>query len=101
MSINTKTRLTILASVVALAFAAPAAFAQTGTTDKKGIHTEAGGTPDAPAPRHTEKVMKKKVASKSAAAPDAGKTDKKGIHTDPGGTPDAPAARHSPEVMKK
>ena len=33
MSINTKTRLTILASVIALAFAAPAAFAQGGTTD--------------------------------------------------------------------
>ena len=60
MSINTKIRLTILASALALAAATPAAFAQgAGTTDKKGIHTDAGGTPDAPAARHTPEVMKK------------------------------------------
>jgi hypothetical protein len=101
MSINTKTRLTILASVVALAFAAPAAFAQgAGTTDKKGIHTDAGGTPDAPAATHTDKVMKKKDTS-GTAAPVTGTTDKKGIHTDAAGTPDAPAARHTEKVMNK
>ena len=60
MFINTKIRLTIPASALALAAAAPAAFAQgAGTTDKSGIHTDAGGTPDAPAGRHTHGVMQK------------------------------------------
>ncbi len=31
----------------------------TGTTDKKGFHTDPGGTPDAPAARHSPEVMKK------------------------------------------
>ena len=99
MSINTKMRLTILASALALAAAAPAAFAQSAGTTYRGIHTDPGGTPDAPAGRHTQQVMQKQVASYSVA-PDTG-TWYKGIHTDPGGTPDAPAGRHTQEVMQK
>lgn len=98
MSINTKIRLTILASVVALAAAAPAAFADSGTT-YRGIHTDPGGTPDAPAARHTEQVMQKQVASVGVAL-DSG-TTYRGIHTDAGGTADAPAGRHTQEVMQK
>lgn len=99
MSINTKIRLTILASAFALAAAAPAAFAQGSGTWFQGIHTDAGGTSDAPAGRHTQEVMQKKVAS-FAAAPDSG-TWFQGIHTDPGGAADAPAGRHSQDLMLK
>ena len=99
MSINTKIRLTILASVVALAAAAPAAFAQGAGTWYQGIHTDAGGTPDAPAARHTEQVMKEKLTA-YGAVPDTG-TTYRGIHNDPGGTADAPAGRHTQSVMQK
>ncbi len=98
MSVNTKIRLTLLASVVALAAAAPAAFADSGTW-YQGIHTDPGGTPDAPAARHTEQVMKEKLTA-VGAVPDNGKWYQ-GIHTDPGGTADAPAGRHTPDVMQK
>ena len=98
MSINTKMRLTVLASALVLAAAAPAAFADSGTW-YQGIHTDPGGTPDAPAARHTEQVMKEKLTA-VGAVPDSG-TTYRGIHTDPGGTADAPAARHTPEVMQK
>ena len=60
MAINTKIRLTILASALALAAAAPAAFAQgAGTTDKNGFHTDAGGSAGSPPARHSPEVMKK------------------------------------------
>ena len=98
MSINTKIRFTILTSALALAAAAPAAFADSGTW-YHGFHTDAGGTPDAPAARHTQQVMNKKVASGSAPA-DTG-TWNRGFHTDPNGTPDAPAGQHTLEVMQK
>ena len=98
MSVNSKIRFTILASAVALAAAAPAAFADSGTW-YQGIHTDPGGTPDAPAARHTEQVMKEKLSA-VGAVPDGG-TTYRGIHTDPGGTADAPAGRHAPDVMQK
>ncbi len=96
MTFSTKIRLGFLASAVALAFAAPSAFAQAGKT-VGGLHTDPGGTPDSPAAVHTEQVMKKKSSS---VALDTGRTVG-GIHTDPGGTPDAPAAIHTEQVMKK
>ena len=92
MSINTKIRLTVLASALALAAAAPAAFAQgAGTTDKQGFHTDPPtGSADAPPARHSKKVMEKKIVP-SKVAPDTGTTDKKGFHTDPStGSADAP-----------
>ena len=98
MSINTKMRFTLLASALALAAASPVAFADSGTW-YKGIHTDPGGTPDAPAGRHTPEVMNKKVASGGATV-DMGSWYQ-GIHTDPGGSVDAPAGRHSQEVMQK
>ncbi len=97
MSINTKMRLTILASAFALAAVAPTAFADSGTW-YQGIHTDPGGTPDAPAGRHSQELMQKKVAP-IAAAPDSG-TWFQGVHTDPGGTADAPAGRHAQQVMQ-
>ena len=99
MSINTKIRLTILASAITLAAAAPAAFAQASGTWYQGIHTDPGGTADAPAGRHSQEVMQKQIAP-LAVAPDTG-TWYQGFHTDPGGTADAPAARHAESVMQK
>ncbi len=97
MSINSKIRLTIIASAVALAAAAPSAFAQAAGTWQGGIHTDAGGTPDAPAASHTKYVMQEKVAGVSTAVNTG--TWQGGFHTDPGGSPDAPAARHTKQVM--
>ncbi len=96
MTISTKIQRGFLATAVALAFAAPSAFADTGKT-VRGIHTDQGGSPDSPAASHSEQVMKKKS---TAVAPDSGKTVG-GMHTDAGGTPDAPAAIHTERVMKK
>ena len=98
MSSKKSIRFTILASALALAAAAPAAFADSGTW-YKGIHTDTGGTPDAPAARHTEQVMQEKLTP-VGAVPDGG-TIYRGIHTDPGGTADAPAGRHTQAVMQK
>jgi hypothetical protein len=125
MTFNSKIRLGFLASAVALAFAAPSAFANGDRTARNiltdpgstsgapaairteqvktrkaatsGLHTDPGGTPDAPAAVHTEQVMQKKSGS---LAPDSGRTVA-GLHTDAGGTPDAPAAIHTEQVMKK
>ena len=99
MAINTKIRLTLLASVVALAAAAPSAFADYGTW-QSGFHTDPGGTPDAPAARHSKQVMDKKIAPSSVAAVNTGSW-LGSFHTDPGGTADAPAALHAKEVMAK
>lgn len=96
MTFSTKIRLGFLASAVALAFAAPSAFAQAGKT-VGGLHTDPGGTPDSPAAVHTEQVMK---TNSGSFALNTGKTVG-GLHTDPGGTPDAPAAIHTEQVMKK
>jgi len=98
MTISTKIRLGFLASAVALAFAAPSAFADAGKT-VRGFHTDPGGTPDAPAAMHSEQVMKM-ANTCCGVAPDTGRTVG-GLHTDPGGTPDAPAAIHTKEVMDK
>jgi hypothetical protein len=98
MTFSRKIRLGFLASAVALAFAAPSAFAQAGKT-AGGFHTDPGGTPDAPAAMHSEQVMKK-TNTCCGVALDSGKIVA-GLHTDAGGTPDAPAAVHTEQVMKK
>jgi hypothetical protein len=99
MFINTKIRITVLASAFALAAAAPLAFAlDTGTT-YRGMHTDPGGTPDAPAAMHSQEVMQKHFASGGMMA-DMGSWHQ-GMHTDPGGTADAPAGRHSRMLMQK
>ena len=101
MSINTKMRLTILASAFALAAAAPAAFAQSAGTWSQGFHTDPPtGAPEADGARHSKEVMEKKIVP-SNVAPNTGTTDKWGFHTDPEtGSLDTHPARHSPEVMK-
>ncbi len=99
MSINTKIRITILASAFALAAATPLAFAlDTGTTFR-GMHTDPGGTPDAPAAMHSQEVMQKMMRSGGMMANSG--TWHQGMHTDAGGTPDAPAGRHSQMLMQK
>jgi len=97
MFINTKTRLAILA--VALAAAAPAVFALDAGTTFRGMHTDPGGTPDAPAAMHSQEIMQKNMASGGMMV-DMG-TWHQGMHTDAGGTADAPAARHSQMLMQK
>jgi hypothetical protein len=99
MSINTKTRLAILASVVALAAAAPMAFALDAGTTYRGMHTDPGGTPDAPAAMHSQEVMQKMMSSGGRMASTG--TWYQGMHTDPGGTADSPAGRHSQMVMQQ
>ena len=99
MSINTKMRFTIFASALALAAAVPAAFALDAGTTYRGMHTDPGGTPDAPAAMHTPEVMQKHVASGGMMANTG--TWFQGMHTDPGGTADAPAGRHTREVMQR
>jgi len=100
MSTNTKIRLTILASVVALAAAAPAAFADSGTW-YQGIHTDPpNGSLDTPAASHTEYTMNKKIVP-SNVAPNTG-TWYQGIHTDPpNGSLDTPASSHTEYIMNK
>lgn len=98
MTYNTKIRLTLLASAVALAFAAPSAFAQAGST-VRGIHTDPGGTPDAPAAAHTEKVMDQRTIP-GGFVRDTGRWVGN-THIDPGGTPDAPAASHTRQLMEQ
>jgi hypothetical protein len=61
MTFSTKIRLGFLASAVALAFAAPSAFADAGKT-VRGIRTDQGGALDATAASHSEQVMKKTSA---------------------------------------
>jgi len=101
MSINTKLRLTILASAFALTAAAPTAFAQGTGTWYQGIHTDApsGSVDNGPA-RHSRQIMEKKIVP-SNAAPNTG-TWYQGIHTDPSsGSVDHAPAIHTKQVMEK
>lgn len=101
MSINTKMRLTILASAFALSAAAPAAFAQGTGTWHQGIHTDPpSGSVDHDPATHTRQVMEKKIAP-SNATPDTG-TWYQDIHTDPSsGSVDNAAASHTRQIMEK
>ena len=98
MSVNTKVRLVLLTSAVALAAATAPAFAHDAGTWRGDFFTEAGGTPDAPAATYSRQVMDKKSAQSGVAA--AG-TWRGVFFTDAGGTPDAPAATYSEQIANK
>jgi hypothetical protein len=75
MSINTKIRLTILASAVALAAAAPAAFAVGADANLQ----PQGGTPDATNGKNMEQIYNQKLVPVDAV-PDTGTPDAIGGH---------------------
>lgn len=92
-------RLTILASVFALAAAAPAAFAQGPGTWYNGIHTDAPTGAIDDGARHSKEVMEKNVAPISVTT-NTGNWYKE-VHTDPSTGAIDDGARHSKEVMNK
>jgi hypothetical protein len=98
MSINTKVRLVLLTSAVALAAATAPAFAGDAGTWQGDLYTEAGGTPDAPAATYSKLVMNKKVEQSGVTAAGTWQGD---LYTEAGGTPDAPAATFSKQVLDK
>ena len=98
MTISTRIRFTLLASALALATAAPSAFADSGRI-VGNVHTDPAGTPDSPAASHSLEVMKQKVTP-SRYAPNTG-TWVGNIHTDPGSTPDGGGASHTRQVMEE
>ena len=75
MSINTKIRLTILASAVALAAAAPAAFAVGSDTNLQ----PQGGTTDTTTGKNMEQIYNQKLVPVDAV-PDTGMPDATGGH---------------------
>ena len=105
MSINTKMRLTLLASAFALAAAAPAAFAQGAGTWYQGIHIEArtgAADLDNPPASHTRAVMEKKIVPSNVAS-DTG-TWNKDIHIvarTGAADLDNPPASHTKYIMEK
>jgi hypothetical protein len=101
MSINTKMRLTLIASAFALAAAAPAAFAQSAGTWNQGIHTDPPtGAPDFGGERHSRELMEKKIVPSNVATNTG--TWSQGFHTDPStGAADGAGERHSKELMEK
>jgi len=98
MSINTKVRLVLLSSAVALAAATAPAFAGDAGTWQGDFYTAAGGTPDAPAATYSRQVMDKTVEQNRETA--AG-TWHGNFYTLAGGTPEAPAATYSKQVLDK
>ena len=105
MSINTKLRLTVLASAFVLVAAAPAAFAQSTGTWSKDIHTDAASgsvSPDDAPASHSRYIMEKKVAPSSVATNTG--TWYGDIHTDAAFgsvSPDNLPASHSRNIMEK
>ena len=100
MSINTSIRLLVLSSAVALAAAAPSAFAMHAGTWQGGYYTDADGTPDAPAASFSKQVVDRMITPSSVATPITGKWEGN-FYAEIGGTPDAPAARYSKQVIDK
>ena len=98
MKLNTKVRLVLLTSAVALATATAPAFARDAGTWQGDFYTEAGGTPDAPAATYSKQVMENEVAQSGVTA--AG-TWQGNFYTLAGGTPDAPAATYAKQVLDK
>ena len=98
MSINTKVRLVLLTSAVALATATAPAFARDAGTWQGDFYTEAGGTPDAPAATYSKQVLEKTVAQSGVTTAGRWLGD---FYTEPLGTPDAPAATYSGQVLGK
>ena len=99
MTFNTKIRLTILASAVALAAAVPSAYAQSAGTWQAGIHTDPSHGAVDDGARHTKQVMDKQ-ASSGRVARNAGAWQG-GIHTDASRGAIDDRARHTKEVMDK
>jgi ketosteroid isomerase-like protein len=98
MTINTKLRLTILASALTLVAAAPVAIAQDSGTWYGNMHTDPV-TAEGLVTRHSKALMEKKVAAPAAVAQDSG-TWYGDIHTDPV-TAEGLVVRHSRALMEK
>lgn len=97
MSINTKIRLTILASALTLVAAAPVAIADSGTW-YGNIHTDPV-TAEGLVTRHSRELMAQKPAAPAMIAPNSGTWYGK-VHTDPV-TAEGLVTRHSKELMAK
>lgn len=98
MTINTKMRLTVLASALALVVAAPAAIAQTSGTWYGNVHTDPV-TNEGVSLRHSKALMEQKLAAPAAVAQDSG-TWYGNIHTDPA-TNEGVSSRHGKALMDK
>ena len=98
MTINTKMRLTILASALALVVAAPVAIAQDSGTWYGDWHTDPV-TSEGTITRHSRAIMEKKVAAPAATAQDTG-TWYGDMHTDPV-TSEGTITRHSRKLMEQ
>ena len=98
MIINTKLRLTILASALALVAAAPVAIAQDSGKWYGNTHTDPA-TPEGLVVRHSRPLMEKTPATPAATGQEAG-TWYGDIHTDPA-TSEGLVIRHSRELMEK
>jgi len=98
MTINTKLRLTILASALALVAAAPVAIAQDSGTWYGDMHTDPV-TAEGLVIRHSRALMEKKIAAPTAIAQGAG-TWYGNMHTDPV-TAEGTITRHSRALMER
>lgn len=98
MTINTKMRLSILASALAFVVAAPAAIAQDAGTWYGDIHTDPV-TNEGVSLRHSRALMEQKLAAPAAIAPDTG-TWYGNIHTDPV-TNEGVSLSHSRALMEQ
>ena len=98
MTINTKMQLTVFASALALAIAAPAAFAQASGTWYGNTHTDPV-TNEGVSSRHSKELMEKKLAAPAAITPASG-TWYGNIHTDPV-TNEGVSLRHGKALMEK
>ncbi len=98
MTINTKTRLSILASALALVVAAPVAIAQDSGTWYGDMHTDPV-TAEGLITRHSRELMERKIAAPAAIAQNSG-TWYGNMHTDPV-TAEGLITRHSNALMEK
>ena len=98
MTIDSKIRLSILASAFALVVAAPAAIARDAGTWYGDTHTDPI-TAEGLITRHSRALMEKKTAAPAAIAQDSG-TWYGNTHTDPVSA-EGLITRHSRELMEK
>lgn len=97
--------LLILAGVVSLSLALTAcALNDPGQSSQgswyRNVHTDPGGTPDAPAGSHSRQIMERPAGQSSAGSGQQG-TWSGNVHKDAGGAPDAPAASHRREIYER
>lgn len=97
MTINTKLRLTILASALTLVAAAPVAIANSGTW-YGDMHTDPV-TAEGTIVRHSRALMEQKIAAPAAIAQNSG-TWYGNMHTDPV-TAEGTITRHSRALMER